>query len=228
MFRQMLLLHWKAARSSILVFSLGAFALPLISIQGFGEVPVGRVGVYEAAFLLESQQFWLPFYPILALLCGVIVGLTAWAWDHEANHVYALSLPLSRWEYALRKLGTASVIALVPVGALWLGSMVATLAVTVPAGLTAYPHLLTFRFVLATLLSTGIMFALMSGTKRTAGIVAGVFFGALFLGEIATDVLGNLIPALDHWSFGDVMIEALVNWPGPFEVFTGNWMLIDV
>lgn len=46
-------------------------------------------------------------------------------------------------------------------------------------------------------------------------------------GQLLTFYLSELIPAFD-WQLADWLGRVLVEWPGPFEVFFGNWNLIDV
>ena len=119
MYQPMLFIHWKQARLPLLPFVVAAFGLPLLSIQGlftvFGE------SSYASAYS-DLATLSLPIYPALAFLTGVVLALTAWNWDHQLNHVYALSLPLARWEYAMLKMGAGLVLALIPAFALWIGA----------------------------------------------------------------------------------------------------------
>jgi hypothetical protein len=134
------------------------------------------------------------------------------------NHVYALSLPLARWEYAMLKMGAGAVLALIPTAAIWIGAHLASAAVVLPEGLHAYPNELTFRFFLAVLLSYAVVFALASGTTKTASGVMGVVVGGFVFG----------IMVLEAFGVGDLALQALWSAGGPLEVFTGSWALIDV
>ena len=208
---QILALHWKAVRLGLIPFIVGAFALPLLSVQGMG-------GDIEAARAVSMYQVWLPLYPMLAAALGITLALSAWNWDHQQGHVYALSLPVARWEYALLKLGAGVVLTLLPVAAFLAGTLLATWSVSLPQGLNAYPVALTLRF----------MFALASGTIRTTVVVLSVVFGAPLLLELGLGFLGNFYPGLQGASPTEWIFRKLVELPGPFSVFTGSWMLIDV
>lgn len=222
---QILALHWKAVRIGLIPFIVAAFALPLLSIQGMGGGPDVAVDAYRA---VETFQVWLPVFPLLASGLGIMLALTAWNWDHQGNHVYALSLPVARWEYALLKLGAGTVLALLPVTALLAGCLLASASVSLPAGLNAYPLELTVRFLFATLLTYSVMFALAAGTVRTAVIVMSAVFAVPIVGGVAMEFLANFFPALGQVSLAEIMYNAFVGWSGPFRIFTGNWMLIDV
>jgi hypothetical protein len=70
-----------------------------------------------------------------------------------------------------------------------------------------------FRFLFAALIVYAIVFALAAGTVRTTFRVALVILVLLTLAGIFAS---------------DVIVRMLATWPGPFAVFGGNWMLIDV
>jgi hypothetical protein len=215
MYHPMLFIHWKQARLPLLPFVVGAFGLPLLSIQGLGSV----VDPGSFSYAMSAVTFLaLPLYPILAFLIGAGLALTAWNWDHQLNHVYALSLPLARWEYAMLKMGAGIALALVPTFALWTGAHVASLSVTLPEGLHAYPNQLTLRFFFAVLLSYALVFALAAGTVKTSLWVVSA--------AVLTLVVG--VSALESMGLADVVLQRLWMAGGPFEVFTGNWTLIDV
>jgi len=207
----MLFIHWKQVRWPLLPFAVLAFGLPLLSIQGLG-------GDLISDPLIPAFSDWaivsLPAYPALAFLTGVLLALTAWNWDHQLNHVYALSLPLARWEYALLKMGAGAALALVPTLSLWIGAHIAAASVVLPEGLHAYPNQLAFRFFIAVLFSYSLLFALAAGTVKTVSWSFAIGFAAIML-------LGNL-------SFLDIAIQYLWRPGGPFEVLTGSWALIDV
>jgi hypothetical protein len=215
MYQPMLFIHWKQARLPLLPFVVASFGLPLMSIQGLGG---GLSDGFFGGVYSDAGAMSLPLYPVLALLTGVGLALTAWNWDHQLNHVYALSLPLARWEYAMLKMGGGVVLALVPVTALWLGAQIASAAVTLPEGLHAYPNQLAFRFFLAILLSYAMVFAMAAGTMKTSlwvlSAVIAVFVGGMSL--------------LEYFGLADAAMQMFWRAGGPFEVFTGNWALIDV
>ncbi|MGE0158396.1 MAG: hypothetical protein AB7T31_03235, partial [Gemmatimonadales bacterium] len=139
MVQPMLFVHWKQARMLLLPFVVAAFGLPLLVVQGFGwagaDVPVSL----EAYQILASYQVWLPYFPLLAAGVGAVLALTAWNWDHQLGHVYALSLPVARWEYVLLKMGAGAVLVLVPASALWIGAHIASASIAMREGLRACP-----------------------------------------------------------------------------------------
>lgn len=97
-----------------------------------------------------------------------------------------------------------------------------------PAGLNAYPNQLALRFLAATLVAYGVLFAMAAGTVRTTvWIVSGVL-GFFILGGVLTDFLVGFFPVFYRVNLAELALEALVRAPGPLRVFTGNWMLIDV
>lgn len=223
---QILALHWKAVRLALVPFIVAAFSLPLVSVQGLGPAsPSASVDAYRA---VQATEIWLPLFPLLAAALGSTLALSAWNWDHQQGHVYALSLPVTRWEYALLKLGAGAVLALVPIAAFLIGSLVAAASVSLPTGLHAYPMELTLRFMFATLLVYSIFFALAAGTIRTAVIVLTLVVATPLLGGLVLEFLANLNPELATFSPGSWFYSALVDGPGPFRVFTGSWRLIDV
>ncbi|OLC07813.1 MAG: hypothetical protein AUH42_02840 [Gemmatimonadetes bacterium 13_1_40CM_70_11] len=153
---------------------------------------------WEAVALLNSIESWGVLYPILAGALAVLMAMTAWAPDHRGRHVYALSLPVPRF-----------------------GGLVGTATSMIPPGLHAYPHVLALRFALAALVAYGVFFAISAGTTRIAGyilaVIATIVIAQMFLS--ATHIGGDFIGAL---------FDRLLTWPGPLEIFTGRWMLIDV
>lgn len=224
MFRQILFVHWKAARYLLLPLVVMAFGLPLLSVQGLGQLD-GSGSMYA---FLALPELWSGFFPLLATVAGAGMALTAWSWDHKVDHVYALSLPVPRWEYVMLKMGAGLVLLLPVVGALWAGSVAAAVSMTLPEGLNAYPHLLGLRFFMASVLAFGILFAMGGGTIRTAMYLITGVLGVVILGEIGAEALQQAYPVLESFTVVGWVYDRLVTWPGPFEVFAGNWLLIDV
>lgn len=228
MFRQILYVHWRAVRLPLLPFAVAAFGLPLLSVQGLGGMTAGAASpLSEAWFVFDVLQFWLPAFPALAAANGTVIGFSAWMWDLRGEHAYALSLPISRARYALLKMGAGALLLGVPAIAFAVGALAATASVSLPEGLHAYPLLLTTRFVLAMLLTYALLFALASGNMRNTMIVVTVLGVGVVLADLTADWLVEL-NQLEGWSLTQWLLERLVRWPGPFEVFSGNWMLIDV
>jgi hypothetical protein len=223
----MLFVHWKQVRLLLIPFVVAAFGLPLLAVQGLGADATGGVSA-EVYQIVSGYQLWLPLFPMLAGAIGIVLALTAWNWDHRLGHVYALSLPVARWEYALLKMGAGIALGLVPTLAFWIGAHVAAASVTLPAGLNAYPNHLALRFFLAMLMAYAFFFALGAGTvKTTVWVVTGIF-AALVASEVLGDVLVLYFSGLEGLSFLELATDWLVERGGPFEVFTGNWTLIDV
>jgi hypothetical protein len=218
MFRVLLYDQWKAVRQPLALVSIISFALPVLSVQNAAPHPVFGVRAHE---LLVTQAIWGTAYPLLAGALGLLLGVMAWTRDHRTDHVYALSLPLPRWKYALLKFGAGGVLVVPAVMTLGVGTGIAALAATVPEGLASYPVALTARFGLTSMMAFSIFFAISSGTSRTAGVV---------LGSLAVLVGGGVF--LDVIGLGEHVIDPLFDLlfrPGsPFDSFGGRWMLIDV
>lgn len=229
MYQPMLFIHWKQTRLLLLPFVLAAFGLPLMAIQGLGPSTDGDsfATAYEA---VAGLSLWLPLFPFLAAAIGVTLGITAWNWDHQLGHVYALSLPVARWEYAMLKMGAGMVLAAAPALALWIGAHVAAASVTLPAGLNAYPNQLALRFFLAIVLSYALLFAMAAGTIKTTVWVASGVLGLFVFAGLLQEAIQLTFPTLgfDQIGFVDLVADWLVRTGGPLEVFNGNWALIDV
>jgi hypothetical protein len=230
MLRSFLFLHWKAARFGLVPFILAAFGLPLLAVQGAMPAAVDpSLATVRGAAFLSHLSVWLGLFPLLATVTGVVVALSAWTWDHRGEHVYALTLPLARWKYVGLKMGAGVLLLLVPTLAFWLGCLLATSALEIPEGLRAYPNAVAFRFFLSALILYALLFALAAGTMRTALWILGGFVALVILGGILPPFLADtFVPALEGWSFFGWFLDAALEWPGPFEVLTGNWMLVDV
>ncbi len=218
MFRQMVYTQLKWSLIAVAALLVAGFAIPVLSVQRAGIV---QPEPWDAAMLLGAIRGWGVAYPILAGAVGLVAALTAWSHDHRGNHVYALSLPVARWKYALLRFAAGGVLILPIVVALWVGGLAAGSASTIPNGLHAYPTALALRFGLAAFVAYAAFFAIASGTSRTAAWVLGVI-GALVVAQIVLSAAGV------HASFLPHALERLYTWPGPFELFTGQWMLINV
>jgi hypothetical protein len=135
--------------------------------------------------------------------------------------VYALSLPVPRWHYALQRFGAGVLLLAAPALALWLGALLASATATIPPGLQAYPGALAVRFTLALGVAYAVFFAITAGTTRTAGYVLAILGGIVVVQvlAIAAGFEVRLIPFVG---------DRLLLWPGPLEIFSGRWMLIDV
>jgi hypothetical protein len=217
MFKRVLFTQWLWARVGLLPAALIGFAVPVLSVQPFNDPEMGGAWI---PFLLRQLDQWSPAYPVLAAAVGLLLGLTAWSADHRVRHAYALSLPVPRWRFTLMRLGAGLVLLALPVVAVWLGALIASAAALVPASLQTYPNALGARFLLASLMSFAVFFAIASGTSRTAGML---------LGAVAVVVVAQLFLRLFGFGvdFIGPSVDAVTSWPGPLEVFGGRWLLID-
>lgn len=228
MFQQILFTQWKSFRLGLIPFAIAAFGLPLLAVQGLGPVPEGSAGARVGLqYLFDSWQFWLPWFPALAVTVGATAALNAWSWDHKTDHIYALSLPISRPRYAAWKMGAGALLVVVPALGLWLGALAASASIDVPASVNTYPTALAVRFLLASILAYSVFFALAAGTIRTTVIVLSSFAGIIILTAVMTDYASAVVPGF-AFDFNGWFVESLLEWPGPFEVLSGNWSLIDV
>lgn len=218
MFRAVLYVQWKWARLLVLVASFAVFALPLYSVQGVALVGAGKLTPTE---FLDGHAAFGALYPLAAGLVALLIGLSAWAADHAGRHVYALSLPVPRWHFVLMRLGAGLVLLAVPTLALWFGALLSAAGTALPIGLQSYPTLLTLRFALAALISFGLFFAISSGTTRTAGWILGGLL-AWVLAQLLLNAVGVKTDIVSP------LLDRLTTWPGPFDVFTGRWVLLDV
>ncbi len=218
MFRQILYTQWRWGRLPALFLSLAAFSVPSLSVQSLGDPTVAR---WQVAEILASVQAWGLIYPLLAGGVGLVLALTTWAPDHAGRHVYALSLPVPRWEYALLRFGAGAVLVATVTFGVLLGALMAVATVALPAGLRAFPFALALRFGLAAFVSYGAFFAISAGTNRTAGYILATL-GGLVLAQVVVSAAGSDV------NFLLSILERLFLWPGPLDVFTGRWMLVDV
>ncbi len=218
MFRAVLYAQWKWSRLIVVLGTVAAFAIPLLSLQGAARP--GR-GALQAQELLRAVQSWGTLYPLLAAALGLLVAIAAWAADHRGRHIHALTLPLPRWHYVLLRFAAGFVLLVAPIAAVLAGAFLATWTATLAPGLQAYPIALTVRFALAAFVSYAVFFAISAGTARTAGIILSVVAVLIFVQVVAN------MASLDLNLTG-VLQTALVGGPGPLAVFTGRWMLVDV
>jgi hypothetical protein len=223
---QMLFMHWKAIRFGMIPFVIAAFAIPLLLLQELGG-PLEYSYAQTASLALYAQQNWVAFLPVLAGSVGVVLGLSAWHWDHKLNHIYSLSLPVSRARYALMKFGAGVIIALVPTTALLAGSFVAVNAYPIPTGLQGYPIQLAGHFLFATLVIYSLIFSMASGTVRTTVILGCLLVGVPIVSSIGLQYLAAVDPSFRSFDLGYWLQRSLDDF-GPFRILMGNWKLIDV
>lgn len=218
MFRAVFYSQWKWSRLIVVLGTVAAFAIPLLSVQGAARADRGALQTQE---LLRAVQSWGTLYPLLAGALGLLMAIAAWAADHRGRHIHALTLPLPRWRYVLFRFAAGMVLLAGPIAAVLLGASLAALTATIPQGLQAYPLSLALRFGLAVLVAFAVFFAISAGTARTAGIILGAM-AALVLVQVIASV-ANL-----DWDLLGTLQVVLLQGPGPLAVFTGRWMLVDV
>ncbi len=214
MFRAILETQWKWTRGVALFATLAAFAIPLAAFGG------GRASWGSPLAVVGTMQSAGMGYAVVAAGLGLAVAVAAWSNDHRGRHVYALSLPVPRWHYSLMRLGAGAVFLAPPVIGLFLGAQIVAFSGAVPAGLHAYPVLLTLRFAFAAAVAYAIFFAISSSTPRTAGVLLATIavFGLVqYVVSLSGSHADLLSPAM-NWVFGKA---------GALSVFSGRWMLID-
>ncbi len=215
MFKVILETQWKWARMPLLVATVAAFTIPMISVRGLGEGVSSGIAAISAMSAMEGFAL---AYPLIALAVGLLLALTAWGSDHRQGHYYALSLPIPRWRYSLLRLGAGFVLLAGPVIGLAVGSSLAAAAASIPVGLTAYPLALAIRFGLAAAMSYTILFAVAAGSPRTAGTILAVLAVVVIAAWGSGNFDGVFIP----------IMESINDWRAPLGIFGGRWMLIDV
>jgi hypothetical protein len=222
-FKEMLRAQWKWSWGAVLLASVAAFSIPLVSLQNAvvdqSAVQLNRLS--EAQHFLAVMDRWGVYYTITAVGLGLAVAVVAWSADHRGRHVYSLVLPIERWRFVLLRFAAGGSLLLLPATVLLVGCLLAVGSVTIPAGLTAYPLELALRFTLAALVAYGIFFAISSGTTRTAAMVLTPLLGLVLIDVVLSSV-GVKLELLQNTAL------ALFEWPGVMEVFTGRWLLIDV
>jgi len=217
MFRAILWCQWRESRLAVVLLGVLAFAVPIVSLRG-AWLPTDPWTSWD---LLRATAQWGAAYPVIALVAALVLAAGAWWPDHRGKHVYALTLPLARSRYLLLRYGAGLAWLGAITCALALGTMLATMRLTLPALLHVYPMGLTLRFFLAGLSAYTILFALNGLTPRMARILAACF---LFL-FIAT-VLSSLVSL--GWNPLGAVVDALMGPYGPLAIFRARWMLIDV
>ena len=221
MFKVILQSHWSWSKLLLGPGIIAAFALPILAVQEAGSLSDPQLSAWGTAGLLHEMEQWGIWYAALAAALGLAVATGAWGSDHRGGHVYALSLPLERWRYVLLRYGSGVVLLGAPIVFFWLGALLAAAAIELPDGLHAYPTTLAIRFALAALVAFSVFFAISAGTARTAGYIL-VVVGGLLAAKLLLNTAGAGFDPLAY------VIDRLTYWPGPLQVFTGRWMLIDV
>ena len=217
MFRAILFQQWRWTRLIVALSTVAAFAIPLFSVRG----SAANLEHKEAASFLGDVQSWGVLYPTLAGALGVLLAITLWTPDHRGRHVYALALPIPRWRLVTYRYLAGLTLLAAPVIGLTLGTLLASGTASLPTGLHAYPLGLSVRFALAAVVAFTLFFSVSSGTARTAGTILGAV-AALVVFQVLLSAAGSEANILMP------IVNVLLTAPGPFAIFTGRWMLVDV
>jgi hypothetical protein len=225
-FKQILLMQWRVSRYALALLLPLCIGLPIALVQ-LSRVLVDKDSFAPATSMLGATQTWVIAFPVLAAATGCAIALSAWAWDHRTHHVYALTLPIERWRYALMKMGAGAIMIGITAVGVMIGALIALALGRLPEGLHGYPFAFAIRFLFASLICYAITFAFAAGTIKTTVRVFMIVFTIFVLGSVlaqfASGILGTQVPTPL-----ELLGDALVTWPGPFNVFGGSWMLIDV
>src|SRR5258705_6298313 len=135
MFRAVLYTQWKWSRLIVVLGTVAAFAIPLLSLQGAARADRGAL---QAPDLLRAVQSWGALYPLLATALGLLTAIAAWAPDHRGRHIHALTLPIERWRYVLLRFGAGFVLLAAPIRAVLLGPSPSGASTTPPPRLRSH------------------------------------------------------------------------------------------
>lgn len=220
MFAAICRIQWKASATAVALLAALGFIVPLLTVQQAGFSAGDRRG-WDLIVMLSTVESAGTLFPVLAVILGLALAVGAWSADHQADHVYALTLPVPRWHYVLLRFG-AGLVLIVPVtAAVGAGCAVALASLDLPEGLRGYGGAITLRFTLAAVVSYAATFVLAAGTKRTVAGVLAVVVLLIALG-LTLGTFG-VSPALIEQA-----LNSLFRRPGPFEVLMGPWALIGV
>lgn len=220
MFAAVCRVQWKASSTAVFLLAVAGFIIPLLAVQQAG-FSAGERRAWDLVVMLSAVESVGGLFPIVAVVLGLTLSVSAWSADHQGDHVYALTLPVPRWYYVLLRFGAGAVLIVPVTAAVGLGCALALWSLDLPEGLRSYAMAVTLRFALAGLVSYAALFALAAGTKRTAALILGAVVAIFALAEFLA--MAGMGPGL----FG-LLVEGILSRPGPFEIFGGPWMLIGV
>lgn len=221
MYAVMLRTQWERAKGLLSVLIAVALVVPWWTlVRGQQITAVTTYG--DLQYRLMEQSSKAMTYPLLALFTGVLLAWTTWTPDTQGNHVYALSLPVSRARYVLLRFGAGAALALSVVVGLFVSALTATLLTPVPAGLHRYPTLLSLRFALATLSSFAIVFALRSAPPKI-----GFRIALVLLAPVALFIVIGMAGGPTFWLERALTALWGGRW-GLFGIFAGEWRLLDL
>ncbi|MHB8838955.1 MAG: hypothetical protein ACYC7F_08395 [Gemmatimonadaceae bacterium] len=220
MFRAVFYTQWKWARPVILLAVLVAGYIP---VEAMRAMPYKAAGTYHIPSLYYGIVGASSFYQLLALAVAVVVAISAWQADGQRQHVYALSLPVPRWQFVLLRFGAGAALLGIVAAAVGVFGGIATAIAPLPPMLHAYPVGLAFRFWLGSLVPFALIFALLSSNpKRVRLLVAAV--ATIVVVDMMLAAMGlTEKPVVVGWFF-----DAVYSGQGPLAAFLSKWMLVDV
>lgn len=192
-----------------------AAAMPVLSVR----MLLGKGIAADSMLVLSGAADMAGWFPLLAGLVGMTVGVSAWQSDQEGGHVYALSLPIPRWHYALVRLAAAFLLLGPALAAFTLSATVVAAAIELPPGLHSYPLPLVVRFCASTIIAFSFFFAIASGDKKSS---AWGFI--VLLSVIIMDVAYQTSSGLGY----SPLFNLLLGTNSPASFFLGQWSLVDV
>jgi hypothetical protein len=220
MFRAILYTQWKWTRPAVLLAVLIAGYIPVAALRA---MPYKTADTYYIPALYRDIAAASTYYQWLALFVAVIVAISAWQADGHRQHVYALSLPVPRWQFVLMRFGAGAALLGVVAAAVGLFGGVAAAIAPLPPMLHAYPFGLAVRFWLGSLIPFGLVFSLLvSNPRRVRLVVAGA---ATF---IVVDMALAAMGLIDKPVVIGTFFDAIYADRGPLAAFLSKWMLVDV
>ncbi len=217
MFAMIVRTQWSWTRASVGGFSLLALFFPAISWRIFASSR-GDEAVMQ---VMNGFAALGPMLGFLAVLGPFVLAALPWTIDHEAKHVYALSLPVTWARFVWMRFAAGAITMVLPALALYVGCRGVLAMLELPPLLRAYPAALSLRFLIACLVAYGVTFALQYLAGRRAAVVVLVSLLGMGVVAVALTLMG-LSEAVT--AFGNFMFD----WPGPLAIFVEPWTLIDV
>lgn len=217
MFAMMFRTQWRWTR--VAVMSIAGLALIFPTLARYLTRSLGSEDALRQ--VLDGFQVLGPMLGFLALLGPFILAALPWTIDHETRHVYPLSLPVEWSWWVGTRFVIGAITLVIPAIALYIGAWATVSALELPPLLRAYPGALAIRFLLASLLSYAISFALQYLAGRRATHVAATGLVAVLVIILAATLVGQT-------DLVERAAEYLFVWPGPLALFIEPWTLLDV
>jgi hypothetical protein len=227
MLRAVLLQQWRVLRWGLLVFSVLAFAVPVITTAAAGGLALGAQPVLDVISTFSVAGVPLAFG---ALLLGITVGSAGWGVDQNLGNVYLLVHPVPRWYMVLLRFASGLLLLALPVGALLVGNVAVTLLGSRPPYVQAYPVAQALRFALVSLVIYGVLFG--ASALAVPARDEGERARKVLLGLAATGVVVALVIWADGALLGDALGRRLSAWLegpwSPVRLLLSRWGLYDI